>query len=386
MEQNLRILSVRFEPSGTIHVLNSTKLYKGCYGFVLLRAYVPVTPNRTVKTNPLCTVHGVVTDSFGNRVQITDGGKKKYWNMRPVEITTVKGFDYLIFERTMPKPLTDTVGELDLVYNYWEITKEGKLASRLTTKTVPVYVDEGGEADGEIDVELKNQEAAQICANAFAIERLNDDVEVLDQLIRDKVGRLWTTTYSTIAAFCANDPKVYQVSPNDTVLLSTHQLYMYYSEWDGVEKPPTDPTAYRAETVGSYTADDVIQSTYDLPVIGTAAGITYDTISQRIDAALGDRYIKSQTDYDLAQKANLIDFNAFVNDVNQRLYPLENLRNPLTGEKQSLQEILYALVNATGQITYEGLESKGASYAQIQALGSTYHDISYNSTFVLGGI
>lgn len=173
MEQQLRKITLKLDVSGTAQVINNTKLYKGSYGFVALQVYVPVTQNRDVNTKPLCTVSAVITDERGQRLQ----AGAKYYNMIYVETVKIGNFDYLLFERCLPKSFTDVVGELEFFINYLEINTDGKVAAKLPTNLFKTIVDEGGEADGEIDVDLKSQEVAQINANTIDISLLWAEVD-----------------------------------------------------------------------------------------------------------------------------------------------------------------------------------------------------------------
>jgi hypothetical protein len=188
LEQALRKLAVKLETSGTATLIENTKLYKGCYAFVWLQALVPATQNRTNGTAPLCTVHGVVTDTFGNRRQLGES----HYNMIYAGHTKLGGFDYLVFERLMPKPLTDTVGDLDLVFNCSEITGYGdgysELSSRLSSSVLHTAVEEGGEADGQIVVAVNSQEAAQINQNTINVELLKDGLSELGEAVGGFAG------------------------------------------------------------------------------------------------------------------------------------------------------------------------------------------------------
>lgn len=175
MEQLLRKLALKLDVSGTAQVINSTRLYKGSYRFVGLQAYVPVTQNRDADSTPLCTVAAVITDSRGQRQQ----AGATFYNLLFVETVKLDGYDYLLFECPLPKPFTDIVGNLEFFLNYSEITSSGLLSARMPTNLYRTTVDEGGETDGKIDVDLKSQEAAQINANTIAIEKLWEAVDEL---------------------------------------------------------------------------------------------------------------------------------------------------------------------------------------------------------------
>lgn len=174
--QTLRKLAVKLETNGTAIAIENTKLYQGCYAYIWLKAYVPVTQNRSSDTLPICTVHGVIEDVFGNRRRL---GARRY-NMVYVETVTINGFDYLLYERKMPKPLTDEVGDLDMVFNYSEITSDGKLSSRLASSVFHTKVEEGGESDDEIEIDLQSQEVAQINKNTFDIAAIQSDINDIE--------------------------------------------------------------------------------------------------------------------------------------------------------------------------------------------------------------
>lgn len=198
--QSLRKLALRLEPSGTAIPISSTKLYVGGYGFVGLQVYVPITSNRAADSKPLCTVHRTTIDSFGNRKQFA----QEKFSLKYVEEVTLAGARYLLFEQPLPKPFTDTEGELELVINYSEIGEnalgEPVVLSRLTTNIYRTKVEAGVVGDGETITDLKGLEAAQINANTIAIESLVDSVEGLLLPPDDMLAGLVGTPTVTLAA------------------------------------------------------------------------------------------------------------------------------------------------------------------------------------------
>lgn len=170
---NLRKIAVKLDVSGTAIVTANTKLYKDSFGFVLLQCYIPVT--QVARGSPLCTVHRVVTDNSGRRLIFN----QEKFNMLFVERVEQDSGSYLLFECPMPKTLTDTTGELEIVFNYAETDNSGKVIARLASSIFRTTVDEGGIQGGDVELSLKSYEAAQINANTIAIESIKDDVENL---------------------------------------------------------------------------------------------------------------------------------------------------------------------------------------------------------------
>lgn len=169
----LRKLEVKLDVSGTATLVGNTKLYKDSFGFVLLQVYVPVT--QCAEGTPLCTVHRIITDERGNRKVFN----QKKFNLLYVDKTQIEGKEYFLFESPLPKQFTDTVGELDLVFNYTEVNAEGNITARLASNLYHTNVDYGGMEGGDVELSLKSQEAAQINANTIAIESLIDSVDDL---------------------------------------------------------------------------------------------------------------------------------------------------------------------------------------------------------------
>lgn len=175
MIQNLRKFAVKLDVSGTAkEVVGNTALYKDSFGFVLLQAYVPVTQQEQGKS--FCTVHRVVTDSAGRRKVFN---QTKY-QLLYVDTVTLEGKEYMRYEAPMPKSFADTVGTLDIVFNYY-VTNEDKIVARLTTNTLTLTVSEGGATDGDVEMSINEGQAAQIDANTRTIESLIDSVDDLLQ-------------------------------------------------------------------------------------------------------------------------------------------------------------------------------------------------------------
>jgi hypothetical protein len=172
MIQNLRKIALVLDVSGTATALKNTKLYQGSFGFVGLQVYVPITPNRSPDSMPLCTVHRVTIDSEGVRTQYDN----EVYNLLYVDTAILNGNEYLLFERPLPKTFTDIEGDLEIVINYSEI-KDEAIISRLATNIYKTTVYAGGTADTDLDLGLSEQEAAQINANTIAIEEIKEDVE-----------------------------------------------------------------------------------------------------------------------------------------------------------------------------------------------------------------
>jgi len=110
--QQLREIAVKLHVSGTAIPIAQTRLYQGGFGFVTLRAYVPITQNRSPDTSPLCTVYRATTDAFGNRKQFN----KDIYNLFYIGDVEIDGEKYMLFERPLPKDFTDTVGDLEMIF------------------------------------------------------------------------------------------------------------------------------------------------------------------------------------------------------------------------------------------------------------------------------
>ena len=168
---NLRKISMKLDASGAVTPVRNTKLYKDSFGFVLLQCYAPVT--QTARGKPLCTVHRIVIDESGQHKVFN----QEKFNMLYVDTIMLEKRKYLLFECPMPKSFTDTVGELELVFNYIEADENGKVLARLTSSVYRTVVTNGGAEGGDVELEINSQEVAQINANTIAIESLQDAVE-----------------------------------------------------------------------------------------------------------------------------------------------------------------------------------------------------------------
>ena len=171
MIQNLRKIALVLDVSGTAIALKNTRLYQGSFGFVGLQVYVPITPNRSADSMPLCTVHRITIDGEGVRTQYDN----EVYNLLYVDTAILNGNEYLLFERPLPKTFTDIEGDLEIVINYSEI-KDDVITSRLATNIYKTTVYAGGTADTDLDLGLSEQEAAQINANTIAIEQINETI------------------------------------------------------------------------------------------------------------------------------------------------------------------------------------------------------------------
>jgi hypothetical protein len=104
---------------------------------------------------------------------------------------------YMRFERPLPQTFTDTVGNLEMVFNYSELADKEipdpndpsqtiivKVAKyRLTTNIYPCEIHDGGVPDVDIDIDLSTQEVAQINGNKI-------DINILKQLVNGILGDL----------------------------------------------------------------------------------------------------------------------------------------------------------------------------------------------------
>ncbi len=173
--QQLREIAVKLHVSGTAIPIAQTRLYQGGFGFVTLRAYVPITQNRSPDTSPLCTVYRATTDAFGNRKQFN----KDIYNLFYIGDVEIDGEKYMLFERPLPKDFTDTVGDLEMIFNYSEI-QNNMVMSRLVSSIYRTNVDEGGVSDGET-VDPVGGELARLNDITVKVEQLEDSVDALLQ-------------------------------------------------------------------------------------------------------------------------------------------------------------------------------------------------------------
>lgn len=173
--QQLRKLAVKLETSGSAIPLNETRLYKGGFGFVILQVYVPATQNRSSGTSPLCTVYRITTDAFGNRKQFNND----IYNLLYIDDVEIDCKKYMLFERPLPKAFTETVGDLEIVFNYSEI--DGNVVvSRLASSVYRTIVAEGGVSNGET-VDPLGAELARLNDLNVKLEYLEDSVDALLQ-------------------------------------------------------------------------------------------------------------------------------------------------------------------------------------------------------------
>lgn len=185
--QQLRRIAVKLGVSGTAIPLAETKLYKGGYGFVVLQAYVPVTQNRSPTTSPLCTVHRTTLDKFGNRKQFN----KDKFNLLYVSDAEIENAKYMVFECPLPKPFTETIGELELTFTYSEVNTANKAATRLASGIYRTEVGESDVSDGDT-IDPVGGELARLNDMSVKVEQLEDSVDALlqppDCTDADKVG------------------------------------------------------------------------------------------------------------------------------------------------------------------------------------------------------
>ena len=186
--QQLRKIAVMLEVSGTVTPLSETRLYKGGYGFVTLQCYVPITQNRSEDTSPLCTVFRATLDKFGNRKQFNT----EIYNMLRVDVrrensgelvegVEFDGVKFMVFECPLPKAFTDIVGELELVFTYFEVNNENKVASRLSSGIYKTTVYDGVVSDGDI-IALSKAEASRLNDLTYKLEVMEDSIAALLQL------------------------------------------------------------------------------------------------------------------------------------------------------------------------------------------------------------
>jgi len=176
--QNLRFLSLRLEVSGTAAVVNNTKLYQGGFGFVQLQVFVPVTPQ--ARGRPLLTVFRTTIDQTGMRRSYA----RSRLNMRYVEDVTLDGIQFMLFERPLPASFTDTVGDLELTFNYTEFDEDNRITASMVTNLFRTHVSEGGFIEEDVNLGQENELlATQVNANTVAIDMLWGELESLDAKI-----------------------------------------------------------------------------------------------------------------------------------------------------------------------------------------------------------
>ncbi len=185
--QHLRRIAVKLGTSGTAIPIAETRLYKGGYGFVVLQCYVPNTQNRSPTTSPLCTVFRSTVDKFGNRKQFN----KDIYNMLYTTDAAIENAKYMVFECPLPKAFTDTVGDLEMVFNYSEVNADNKAAVRLASGVYGTTVEDSDVSSGET-VDPVGGELARLNDITVKVEQLEDGVDALlqppDNSDADKVG------------------------------------------------------------------------------------------------------------------------------------------------------------------------------------------------------
>lgn len=197
-QHSLRTLALKLNVSGTAEVLDETKLYQGGYGFVKLQIYAPKTQNTEAS---LCTVFKTTVDELGR--EKVDGTNH---NLVYVGEYALDGGVYLLFENYLPKPFTDTAGDLKITVNYYDTapTLDSNGNTLYDTNGVPrrhatallisnqyaTRVEKGGyNADG-VGLQINSAEAAQINDNTRRIISLEYDAAGLHNYIDTAVGEI----------------------------------------------------------------------------------------------------------------------------------------------------------------------------------------------------
>lgn len=195
---SLRTLALKLNVSGTAEVLDETKLYQGSYGFIKLQIYAPKTQNTEA---PLCTVFKTTVDELGR--ERVDGVNH---NLVYVGEYALNGETYLLFESYLPKPFTDTAGDLKIIVNYYDtaptLDTDGNTlydtngvprrhaTALLISNQYKTRVEKGGyNADG-VELQINSAEAAQINDNTRRIISLEYDVAGLHNYIDTAVGEI----------------------------------------------------------------------------------------------------------------------------------------------------------------------------------------------------
>lgn len=194
----LRTLALKLNVSGTAEVLDETKLYQGSYGFIKLQIYAPKTQNTEA---PLCTAFKTTVDELG-REEVSGANH----NLVYVGEYTFNGEVYLLFENYLPKPFTDTVGDLNITVNYYDtaptLDSDGNTlydsngvprrhaTALLISNQYKTRVEKGGyNADG-VELQINSAEAAQINDNTLRIISLEYDIAGLHNYIDTAVGEI----------------------------------------------------------------------------------------------------------------------------------------------------------------------------------------------------
>lgn len=197
-QQSLRVLALKLNVSGTAEVLDDTKLYQHGYGFVKLQVYAPKTPNTEA---PLCTVFKTTVDELGR-----EKVDKQKHNLVYVGEFVLGGEVYLLFENYMPKPFTETVGDLKITVNYYDtaptLDDGGNMlydingvprrhaTALLISNQYVTKVEKGGYNADDIELKINSAEAAQINENTLRIISLEYDVRGMQNYIDTAVGEI----------------------------------------------------------------------------------------------------------------------------------------------------------------------------------------------------
>lgn len=287
MIQNLRKIALVLDVSGTATALKNTRLYQGSFGFVGLQVYVPVTPNRSADSMPLCTVHRVTIDGEGVRTQYDN----EVYNLLYVDTAILNGNEYLLFERPLPKTFTDIEGDLEIVINYSEIRhgaivdgekiKPDVITSRLATNIYETTVYAGGTPETDLEIDIKSGEAAQINANTTAIEEINENI----------AEAIETVGVAENAAQVAAEAAI--VASGKVSKKTTTGLFVYSHNGGeegeiAVEDTPTNDSDNLVKSGGIKTELDSLNSAQAAAIAQAVADIlggetTYDTLKKIVD-------------------------------------------------------------------------------------------------------
>lgn len=172
--QQLRDLSLMMTTSGTAIPINNTKLYQGGFGFVLLKAFVPITQQRSPSSAPLCQTYRTVIDNMGNRKQFNND----IYNLMYVENVTIKGEEYMRFECPLPKDYTATAGDLEILVYYSEVREDNTVDARLMSNIYKTTVEPGGPSSGET-IDPTGGELARLNELTIKVDQLEDSVDAL---------------------------------------------------------------------------------------------------------------------------------------------------------------------------------------------------------------
>ncbi|MDE6473616.1 MAG: hypothetical protein K2L70_00755 [Clostridia bacterium] len=201
--QQLRCIALKLGVSGTALPISVTRLYKGSYGFVKLKVYVPKTQNTEA---PLCTAFCTTTDELG-REEISS----KNYNLIYVGECDLEGKSYLLFETLLPKEFTQketSPNGLKITFNYFDtaittdkrgeaLLDENGVPKRhatdlLVSSTYTTTVHPGGWNNEDVELNIKSSEAAQIGENTRNISEMQDDILGLraeDRVIKDDLAK-----------------------------------------------------------------------------------------------------------------------------------------------------------------------------------------------------